>query len=254
MALRDQPYLPLFIQDFLTDEKLAECSASTTGVYIRLMCLMHKSDDYGKILLKQKYKKSDKQIINFAAQIQKQMPYDFQTVTNALVELVDEKVLLIEGDVIIQKRMVRDNELSSKRSAAGKKGGDKSLGKQDSFAQANAQAKLQANTEYDNDDEIENKYSENEVIFAENFERVFHESDVWLKAYSKNNNLEDSELKKRISQFIIHLSDQKTVCKTYSELFIHFNNWHKKRNNGRKEISEQTTSRRKASDILQQRS
>lgn len=26
MALRDQPYLPLYVQDFLTDEKLRECS------------------------------------------------------------------------------------------------------------------------------------------------------------------------------------------------------------------------------------
>ena len=43
MALRDQPYLPLYVQDFLTDEKLAECSAMATGVYIRLMCIMHKS-------------------------------------------------------------------------------------------------------------------------------------------------------------------------------------------------------------------
>lgn len=238
MALRDQPYLPLFIQDFLTDEKLAECSASSTGVYIRLMCLMHKSDDYGKILLKQKYKNNDKQVVNFAAQIHKQMPYDFQTVTNALVELVDEKVLLIEGDVIIQKRMVKDNELSSKRSAAGKKGGDKSLGKNESFAQANAQAKLQANTEYEIEDENESKYSENEVIYSENFEKVFLESDSWLKSYSNNQKIDEVELKKQITEFIIHLSNQKIVCKTYSELFIHFNNWYNKRNYGQKQQQE----------------
>lgn len=80
MALRDQPYLPLYIQDFLTDEKLAECSAESTGVYIRLMCLFHKSDTYGKILLKQKYKQSDKQILNFASQVAKNLPYDLLVV------------------------------------------------------------------------------------------------------------------------------------------------------------------------------
>ena len=58
MALRDQPYLPLYVQDFLTDEKLIECSASATGVYIRVMCIMHKSDPYGMILLKQKDKQT----------------------------------------------------------------------------------------------------------------------------------------------------------------------------------------------------
>jgi hypothetical protein len=66
MALRDQPYIPLYIQDFLTDEKLIECSAQATGVYVRLMCIMHKSEDYGKILLRQKDKQKPKQIENFA--------------------------------------------------------------------------------------------------------------------------------------------------------------------------------------------
>ncbi len=54
MALRNQPYFPLYVQDFLTDEKLAECSAESTGVYIRLMCILHKSEEYGCILLKTK--------------------------------------------------------------------------------------------------------------------------------------------------------------------------------------------------------
>ena len=58
MALRNSPYLPLYVQDFLTDEKLADCSANANGVYIRLMCILHKSEPYGKILLKQKYKQN----------------------------------------------------------------------------------------------------------------------------------------------------------------------------------------------------
>jgi len=49
MALRDQPYLPLYVQDFLTDEKLMECSAETTGVYIRLLCILHKQKEYGQM-------------------------------------------------------------------------------------------------------------------------------------------------------------------------------------------------------------
>ena len=69
MALRDQPYLPLYVQDFLTDEKLIECSASATGVYIRVMCIMHKSDPYGMILLKQKDKQTSSTIQNFALKL-----------------------------------------------------------------------------------------------------------------------------------------------------------------------------------------
>ena len=76
MALRDQPYIPLYIQDVMTDEKLNECCASTHGIYIKgIMCLMHKSEAYGKILLKQKFKKSDDVCSNFALQLKKHLPY-----------------------------------------------------------------------------------------------------------------------------------------------------------------------------------
>ena len=71
MALRDQPYIPLYIQDFLTDEKLIECSAESTGVYIRLMCIMHKSDEYGTILLRQKDKQNSNNCLNFANKLAK---------------------------------------------------------------------------------------------------------------------------------------------------------------------------------------
>lgn len=145
MALRDQPYLPLYIQDFLTDEKLIECSASATGVYVRLMCIMHKSNEYGKILLKQKDKQTDKQINNFAAKLAKQMPYSFDTICSGLNELIAENVLCIDGDYLYQKRMVSDNELSLKRSKSGKLGGIRSSENKNSFAQA----KSEANTEYE---------------------------------------------------------------------------------------------------------
>ena len=72
MALRDQPYIPLYVQDFMTDEKLSECSAESTGVYIRAMCIMHKSQEYGTVLLKQKDKQTHNK--NFAVKC-RLMPY-----------------------------------------------------------------------------------------------------------------------------------------------------------------------------------
>lgn len=160
MALRDQPYLPLYVQDFMTDEKLSECSALATGVYIRLMCLMHKSEEYGCVLLKQKDKQSDKQILNFACKVAKNMPYDINTIESALAELIEESVLTIDGDMLVQKRMVKDCKLSEKRAFAGKNGGIKSSKKED-FAQAkgeaNTEAKVEANSEYESEDEIEDE-------------------------------------------------------------------------------------------------
>jgi hypothetical protein len=155
MALRDQPYFPLYVKDFLTDEKLVECSAAATGVYIRLMCVMHKSEHYGKILLKQKYKQTPEQIKNFASMVAKQMPYDTGVIFSALTELVDENVLHIEGDFLLQKRMIKDWEISNKRASAGQTGGKKTQEKGKHFASTFAKAKSEANTEYEYEDENE---------------------------------------------------------------------------------------------------
>ncbi len=93
MALRDQPYIPLYIQDFMTDEKLNECSAGATGVFIRIMCLMHKSNPYGTILLKQKYKQTSSTVTNFASMLLRQMPYSLIEIETGLQELLNEDVL-----------------------------------------------------------------------------------------------------------------------------------------------------------------
>lgn len=148
MARRDQPYFPFYVDDFLVDEKLAECSAESTGVYIRLLCLMHKSQSYGMILLKQKdkqnlwqngkqnSKQNEKICQSFAYKLSKQMPYETEIIYRSLVELVSEGVVQIEGDALIQKRMVKDGLISSKRADAGKRGG---------FAKANDLANSVAN-------------------------------------------------------------------------------------------------------------
>jgi uncharacterized protein YdaU (DUF1376 family) len=123
MALRDQPYFPLYVQDFMTNVKLNECSAESTGVYIRLMCVMHKSKEYGAILLKQKDKQNDNQIKNFACKLAKQMPFPLEVIERSLEELILEEVIILDGDTLFQRRMVKDNNTSLVRSEAGKRGG-----------------------------------------------------------------------------------------------------------------------------------
>lgn len=149
MALRDQPYLPLYIQDFLTDEKLNNCSTSSQGIYIKIMCLFHKCDPYGGILLKQNDKQNENICLNFARKLSKQLPFDSIEINDALNELLREKVLLIEDDFLYQKRMVKDNEISNKRSEIGSKGGKKTQNKNKNFALA----KSKANYEYESDSE-----------------------------------------------------------------------------------------------------
>ncbi len=146
MARRNQPYLPLYVDDFQTDERLIECSAESTGVYIRLMCLMHKSEEYGKILLKQKDKQNESKIINFANKLVKFFPYTIETIINSLTELINEGVIMLDGDSIVQKRMVRDCEISDKRSIAGGTRHEEEPAKE-SFAVAKSQAKGKAKSQ-----------------------------------------------------------------------------------------------------------
>lgn len=207
MALRNQPYLPLYVQDFMTDEKLNECSPAANGIYIRLMCILHKSETYGQILLKQKYKQNEskienllkqnckqnvkqnfKQIYFFAYQLEKNMPFSVEEIASGLEELIRENVVQIEEDVLFQKRMVKDGILSDKRSSAGSKGGKKRicLSKTSSKIQANSENEI----EYENENEIENINSNN----LENEEKEIskkidpycsEEKSIFIKAYEQ---------------------------------------------------------------------
>ncbi|MCP3683565.1 MAG: hypothetical protein GY861_12830 [bacterium] len=180
MALRNQPYIPLYVQDFLTDEKLNECSAMATGVYIKIMCVMHKSKEYGVILLKQKDKQNSKQIKNFALKLDSHMSFHSDIIEQAIDELIDEDVLYIVEDKLCQKRMINDNELSIKRAKAGKKGGEKTQ-----FALANNQAKTQANSENENESENDIVYKKSFNIFREKYPGTKRGNETEFKNFKK---------------------------------------------------------------------
>jgi len=202
MALRDQPYIPLYVMDFLSDEKLANCSAESTGVYIRLMCIMHKMTEYGVITLREKEKQNESNITNFAFKLVRQMPYDVVCIERSLLELVEEEVLTLDGDRLFQKRMVRDGQLSKKRAEAGKKGGKspknavsgskntkqntkQNGSKPKSKSEANSENEYEIENEYENDieDVIENDKKSNA---SSNHSKLIEERfDAFWKAYPK---------------------------------------------------------------------
>lgn len=142
MSRRNQPYIPLYAQDFLTDEKLRECSAAGVGVYIMLMCVMHKQKEYGTILLREKDRRNENIIRDFALKLAKHLPFGPEVIETALRELLDEDVIQLDGDRLLQKRMVRDADVSEKRSAAGRKGSSTTNTK---FAAAKSTANTTAN-------------------------------------------------------------------------------------------------------------
>ena len=117
---------------------------------------MHKSDEYGTILLKQKDKQNESNIYNFALKLLKHLPFTLDVIMDSITELLSEGVISIEGDKMFQKRMVKDNSISEKRSLAGSLGG-----KQTQFAKANLEANgvanVEANSEYEYEDESDSK-------------------------------------------------------------------------------------------------
>jgi len=188
MALRDQPYIPLMIKDWLTDEKLKECSAASLGVYVYIMCAMHKSKEYGTILLKQKNEQTNDQIENFALKLQKHMHFSLTVIYDALTELVEEDVvqLDIKNNKILQKRMIKDNKLSIIRSEAGSKGGKKTQ-----FALAKKAANtVTANASVNEDvivpvvKDVKIKYAENVYLTEKEYNQIitkhFSGSKEWM--------------------------------------------------------------------------
>lgn len=155
MARRDQPYLPFYVNDWLTDEKLIRCSAATQGVYVRIMCMLHKSEEYGTFLLKQNDKQNASTCLNFANVFARILPFSYDEIRTAFAELLEQNVLEIEGDRLIQRRMVRDAELSAKRSIAGSKGIKIKLKKEKKNPSKHspdfAKAKSKQNTEYESE-------------------------------------------------------------------------------------------------------
>jgi uncharacterized protein YdaU (DUF1376 family) len=141
MALRDQPFLPLYVKDFISDSKLRRCSSESVGVYIMLMCNLHKEEEYGVLTLTEEDKKSKSANENFAEVISLIVPFKIDVVSRAIKELLQRKVLHIEGDSLIQKRMKKDGILSDLRSKAGKKGGKKTQQKVKEIAKAKTKQK-----------------------------------------------------------------------------------------------------------------
>lgn len=164
MALRDYPYLPLYVQDFMTDEKLMRCSAEATGVYIRLMCVMHKSEQYGVFAIREKDRISDNISDDFARVFSSFSPFSQEVVRRALEELLEEEVIYIYRNWLCQKRMIRDAKLSEARAKAGKKGAQKRHNKNNDICHGKiggkAPGKSVANTESESEYESEYEYDD----------------------------------------------------------------------------------------------
>lgn len=150
---------------------------------------MHKSDDYGKILFKQKFKQNISMIKNFALQISRQLPFDLETIEFALQDLINEGVLILDGETLYQKRMVKDGEISMKRSEAAKRGGgNPNLFKQTSKQTPKQTPKQNTENEYENEYENvnDNEVEKKEIAIFEKFRNAYPGTKRGLKTEFAN--------------------------------------------------------------------
>ena len=93
---------------------------------------MHESQWYGKILLEQKYQQTFQQTSQqnsnicsdvvgmFANKLLRHLPFTLLEIQVSLCQLIENKVLYIDGEFLCQKRMIKDGSTSQSRSLAGK--------------------------------------------------------------------------------------------------------------------------------------
>lgn len=220
MALTNQPYLPLYVQDWLSNNKLKLCSIGAHGLMINIMCVLHKEKNYGKILLKQRYKQNPSKVENFACMFAKLLPFELADIKDLLSELIEEEILLLEGEenvYLVCNRMVEDAELSDIRAKAGKKGG-KAKPKQNP---SKTLSKTQASTEYETEYENSNEYS---------FEKFWNLYDKKIGKKSKVK-IKWDKLSKKIQKEIIQYiplyiqSQPEKQYRKHPETFLNNESW-----------------------------
>lgn len=172
---RKDPWMKFFVSDFAGDEKLRECSAQATGVFIRLMCLMHISEPYGRVSLSKGYSQGLSTCLDFAKKVSTQLPYELSVINSGIKELLDVGVLYIEGNCLCQKRMIRDFERYSVMSGHGRRGG-KATAKAKALAKAKATSKMQASSDSSSSSDSKERKEGVETIENQTLYRDFEDA------------------------------------------------------------------------------
>jgi len=118
------PALHFYIGDWRKDIGVQSLSYELRGIWFEILCLMHESEQRGKLLLKGKPMTED--------QLSRILGLDNQILTTALRSILSAGVADIDQETgaIMSRRMVRDEKLRIVRKECGKLGGNPDLVKQ----------------------------------------------------------------------------------------------------------------------------
>lgn len=118
-------YLQLYIKDYTGDERLRWCSPAAWGVYSYLLCLLTTAEVRGSLQLSKLEKHPQwknsltnrclaatttrRRLAAWASILGHQMPWKKVQILDALSELAQFKVILVQGELLIQPRMYRES-------------------------------------------------------------------------------------------------------------------------------------------------
>lgn len=203
----------MYVADIMTDEKLKECSAKSHGVYLLLICILHKQVEYGCLVLREKDLVSEKEFMNFAIRLKKFMPFETELINECLIDLKENDVIQIESNRLSQKRMIKDNATSEGRSKGGKKGMESRYGSDNGFKVPENKAKEIIKTEF------------RPELSVEKFE-YYSSLEIWIESIGKSCKLPSSEIKSKLRGFIDELNLKEDLeGKAESDFKKHFINW-----------------------------
>lgn len=176
------------------------------------MCLMHKGDKYGMIILADDDLIYDDVLKNFTEKLSKHMPWKVEIIEKSLQDLIKKNVIKLQKNSLIQGRMVKDNKLSETRAKAGKKGGIAtkiSYGKRES----KTKAKHTANTEYEIDIDIEdiNTNKDKGVIGGKEVDEIINYLNIKAGTNYKTTTKKTKEIIKARMNEGFKVDDFKTV-------------------------------------------
>lgn len=143
-------YIKFHYNDILSSTSLRECDVVGSGVYLFIFCMLCKTKPKGRYEIKVDYigdllqhlprqniQQSNQQIVQhlpelcrtLAEHFVKHLPFSEKVIASGLKELLENDVLYIEGNFLCQKRLLRESEISAKRSIAGAAGAKKTNSK-----------------------------------------------------------------------------------------------------------------------------
>lgn len=248
----DRPFLKFYVKDYAGDSKLKRCSLGAQGLWVRIMCEMHDSPIYGKLIFDQMIGKPIKKPVSFEDQsiieywsTCEQLSLDcvvtMSTFTPLMKELIENQVAKIDphGN-LYSYRMVKDHDISIKRSNA-TKSRRKSPNNQEPelFAQQESSA-VNDNTHNNNSISDQSEipaYARNnsftvKMISPSEYMNEFMNDKMWIEPLMMSHRIREGEMKKRIAEFA-EMNMQKPQLLTdgkreKEDARDHFTNWLRK--------------------------